>query len=115
MQVLMGTSVLQNMTDAMIYLGEYAYGCNEQLSSKIIALVSFRDSLTAFNHKSLPKAGVPHNLLRKLTLKQLKDTVIKAIKQFEVRIGSGRGKPNLVLYNVLQVLECGLDPSGWSS
>lgn len=60
---------LQELTDAVMYLAAYSYGCAEQLSSRVIAIAALRDVLTAFKAKDLPspaemKAAVVRDLKR---------------------------------------------------
>ncbi|HEX5885815.1 MAG TPA: alpha-2-macroglobulin family protein, partial [Pyrinomonadaceae bacterium] len=45
---------LQELTDAVLYLVNYAYGCAEQRASRIIAIAALRDVLTAFKAKDFP-------------------------------------------------------------
>ncbi|MEO8435869.1 MAG: alpha-2-macroglobulin family protein [Pyrinomonadaceae bacterium] len=45
---------LQELTDAVLYLATYSYGCAEQVSSRVIAIAALRDVLTAFKAKDLP-------------------------------------------------------------
>jgi uncharacterized protein YfaS (alpha-2-macroglobulin family) len=51
-----GTSstALQALTDAVLYLQSYPFECSEQLSSRILAVASLRDVLTAFHAEGLP-------------------------------------------------------------
>jgi uncharacterized protein YfaS (alpha-2-macroglobulin family) len=60
---------LQELTDAVLYLTSYPYGCSEQLSSRIISIAALRDVLTAFKAKDLPspqemEAAVTRDLKR---------------------------------------------------
>jgi uncharacterized protein YfaS (alpha-2-macroglobulin family) len=43
LDISLSTSILNELTDAIIYLMDYPYGCNEQISSKLIALLSLTD------------------------------------------------------------------------
>src|SRR6185503_10404840 len=45
---------LQELTDAVLYLVNYSYGCAEQRASRIIAIAALRDVLTAFKAKDFP-------------------------------------------------------------
>jgi uncharacterized protein YfaS (alpha-2-macroglobulin family) len=47
---------LQALTDAVIYLVDYPYGCAEQVASRMLALVAIRDVLEAFQVPGLPSA-----------------------------------------------------------
>ena len=49
---------LQALTDAVIYLAEYPYGCAEQVASRALALVAVKDVLQAFQVAELPSAAV---------------------------------------------------------
>jgi uncharacterized protein YfaS (alpha-2-macroglobulin family) len=51
-----GTSstALSALTDAVIYLVDYPYGCVEQISSRIISVAALRDVLQAFEAEGLP-------------------------------------------------------------
>jgi uncharacterized protein YfaS (alpha-2-macroglobulin family) len=49
------STVLDTLTDAMVYLYHYDFECNEQIASKLIGLLALRDVLYAFN----PAAGGP--------------------------------------------------------
>lgn len=48
------STALQELTDALIYLTEYPYGCAEQIASRVLATVALRDVLTAFRVPDLP-------------------------------------------------------------
>ncbi|PKO13398.1 MAG: hypothetical protein CVU39_19540 [Chloroflexi bacterium HGW-Chloroflexi-10] len=48
------STALQALTDAVLYLVTYPYECSEQLSSRILAVASLRDVLTAFEADELP-------------------------------------------------------------
>lgn len=45
---------LQGLTDALLYLESYPYACSEQLASRVLAIASMRDVLTAFEAEELP-------------------------------------------------------------
>ena len=48
------STALQALTDAVLYLTVYPFECSEQLSSRILAVASLRDVLTAFKADGLP-------------------------------------------------------------
>ncbi|MCB9666288.1 MAG: hypothetical protein H6732_19415 [Alphaproteobacteria bacterium] len=48
------STALQALTDAVIHLVEYPYGCNEQIASRMIALVALQPVLEAFDVEGLP-------------------------------------------------------------
>ncbi|HEY5928057.1 MAG TPA: DUF6049 family protein, partial [Kofleriaceae bacterium] len=54
LEVTTASTNLQALTDAMIYLVHYPFDCAEQRSSRILAVASLRDVLTAFKTKDLP-------------------------------------------------------------
>ncbi|MBI5531657.1 MAG: hypothetical protein HY898_03005 [Deltaproteobacteria bacterium] len=45
---------LQALTDAVLYLVAYPFECNEQLSSRLLAIASLKDVLSAFHASGLP-------------------------------------------------------------
>ena len=49
------TTILQSLTDAIIYLKSYPYDCNEQIASRLLAINALYDVLLAFNSPQLPK------------------------------------------------------------
>jgi uncharacterized protein YfaS (alpha-2-macroglobulin family) len=49
---------LQGLTDAVLYLVRYPFDCNEQISSRVIAIAALRDVLGAFKAPDLPKSEV---------------------------------------------------------
>src|SRR5262249_57061515 len=53
-EVSTSATALQALTDAVIYLVHYPYECSEQMSSRIIAVASLRDVLTAFQAEGVP-------------------------------------------------------------
>src|SRR5690606_37718874 len=57
LEVTTASTNLQALTDAVIYLVEYPYGCAEQVSSRMLALVAIRDVLEAFDVPGLPSAA----------------------------------------------------------
>lgn len=57
LEVETSSTQLQELTDAVLYLVNYSYGCAEQRSSRIIAIAALRDVLTAFKAKDFPSPG----------------------------------------------------------
>lgn len=53
LEVTTASTQLQELTDAVIYLVNYPYGCTEQISSRIIGIAALKDVLTAFEAKGL--------------------------------------------------------------
>ncbi len=54
LEVSTSSTALQSLTDAVLYLVAYPYECSEQLASRILAVASLRDVLTAFKADGLP-------------------------------------------------------------
>ena len=54
LEITTSSTQLQALTDAFIYLTRYPFECNEQLSSRVLAIAALRDVLTAFKSKDLP-------------------------------------------------------------
>jgi hypothetical protein len=54
LEITTSSTQLQALTDAVLYLVRYPYECNEQLSSRVIAIAALRDVLSAFQAKGLP-------------------------------------------------------------
>lgn len=48
------STALAALTDAVIYLVDYPFGCAEQISSRVLALAALKDVLTAFAAEQLP-------------------------------------------------------------
>jgi hypothetical protein len=61
LEVTTASTQLQELTDAMIYLVNYPYGCSEQIASRVIALAALKDVLTAFKAKDLPTPQAMRN------------------------------------------------------
>jgi uncharacterized protein YfaS (alpha-2-macroglobulin family) len=51
------STALQSLTDAVLYLVAYPYECSEQLASRILAVASLRDVLTAFKADRMPSTA----------------------------------------------------------
>lgn len=54
LEITTSATALQSLTDAIIYLTNYPFECSEQLSSRILAITSLRDILSAFKAEGLP-------------------------------------------------------------
>jgi uncharacterized protein YfaS (alpha-2-macroglobulin family) len=54
LQINTSSTALQALTDSVLYLVSYPYECSEQLASRILAVASLRDVLTAFKAEGLP-------------------------------------------------------------
>ena len=54
LEVTTSSTQLQALTDAVLYLSEYPYGCSEQVSSRVLGIAALRDVLQAFSAEGLP-------------------------------------------------------------
>jgi uncharacterized protein YfaS (alpha-2-macroglobulin family) len=54
LEITTGSTQLQELTDAFIYLQSYPFECSEQISSRILSVAALRDVLQAFKTKDLP-------------------------------------------------------------
>ena len=54
LDVTTSSTQLQALTDAVLYLSEYPYGCSEQIGSRVLGIAALRDVLTAFDAPGLP-------------------------------------------------------------
>ncbi|MFN0253265.1 MAG: DUF6049 family protein [Kofleriaceae bacterium] len=54
LEVTTASTNLQALTDAFLYLVQYPYECAEQRASRVLAIASLRDVLTAFKTKDMP-------------------------------------------------------------
>lgn len=54
LEISTSSTALQSLTDAVLYLVQYPYECSEQLASRILAVASLRDVLSAFKAEGLP-------------------------------------------------------------
>ena len=54
LEVTTTSTALQELTDAMLYLQKYPYGCAEQISSRVLATAALKDVLTAFKAAEMP-------------------------------------------------------------
>ncbi len=69
LEISTSSTAVQALTDAVLYLVKYPYECSEQLASRILAVASLRDVLTAFKSADLPspetlRAGVEQDIQR---------------------------------------------------
>ncbi|MEL6343408.1 MAG: alpha-2-macroglobulin family protein [Myxococcota bacterium] len=56
LEVTTSTTAVGALTDAVIHLVDYPYGCSEQIASRVLAVAALRDVLTAFDAEGLPDA-----------------------------------------------------------
>lgn len=61
LEVTTASTQLQELTDAVLYLVNYPYGCAEQLASRIIAIAALKDVLAAFKAKEMPAPETMRN------------------------------------------------------
>ena len=54
LEITTASTQLQELTDAVIYLFNYPYGCSEQIASRVMGIAALKDVLTAFKTKDLP-------------------------------------------------------------
>ena len=54
LEITTSSTALQALTDAVLYLVSYPYDCSEQMASRILAIASLRDVLTAFEAEDMP-------------------------------------------------------------
>lgn len=54
LDVSISSTMLQSLTDALLYLYRYPFECNEQLASRIIGFLSLWEVLQAFDVKDMP-------------------------------------------------------------
>ncbi|MCY1059128.1 Ig-like domain-containing alpha-2-macroglobulin family protein [Nannocystis sp. SCPEA4] len=69
LEVTTTSTAVAGLTDALLYLVRYPFDCAEQVSSRVMAIASLRDVLTAFAAEGLPapkelEASVRQDLLR---------------------------------------------------
>jgi uncharacterized protein YfaS (alpha-2-macroglobulin family) len=58
LEVTTASTALQGLTDAVLYLVRYPFECNEQISSRILAIAALKDVLGAFKAPGLPPKAV---------------------------------------------------------
>lgn len=56
LEISTSTTKLAALTDAVIHLVDYPYGCAEQIASRLLAIAALRDVLAAFDAEGLPPA-----------------------------------------------------------
>lgn len=54
LEITTSSTALQALTDAVLYLVSYPFDCSEQIASRILAIASLRDVLSAFDAEGLP-------------------------------------------------------------
>jgi uncharacterized protein YfaS (alpha-2-macroglobulin family) len=54
LEITTSSTALQSLTDAVLYLARYPFECSEQMSSRVLAVASLRDVLSAFKAEGLP-------------------------------------------------------------
>ena len=54
LEISTSSTALQALTDAVLYLVKYPYECSEQIASRVLAVASLRDVLSAFKADGLP-------------------------------------------------------------
>jgi len=59
------STALSALTDAVIYLYEYPFGCAEQVASRILSVTALRDVLSAFKAKGLPSEGAMEEMIKR--------------------------------------------------
>ena len=57
-EITTSSTALSALTDAVLYLVRYPFECNEQISSRVLALAALRDVVSAFNAKEMPSKEV---------------------------------------------------------
>jgi uncharacterized protein YfaS (alpha-2-macroglobulin family) len=55
LEITTSSTQLQALTDAVLYLVSYPFDCNEQISSRVLAIAALRDVLSAFSAEGLPE------------------------------------------------------------
>lgn len=54
LEISTSSTALAALTDAVVYLVDYPFGCAEQISSRVLALAAMKDVLSAFAAEQLP-------------------------------------------------------------
>jgi uncharacterized protein YfaS (alpha-2-macroglobulin family) len=73
LEITTSSTAVSALTDAFLYLQRYPFECNEQLSSRVLAVAALRDVLTAFAAKDMP------------TPKQVEESMAKDIAKLAAR------------------------------
>ena len=63
LEVSTSTTVLQSLTDSILYLYNYHFECNEQLASRVLGVGSLRDVLSSFKVKDAPSVEMVNSKL----------------------------------------------------
>ncbi|AKU98986.1 hypothetical protein AKJ09_05650 [Labilithrix luteola] len=58
LEITTSSTQLQALTDAVLYLVKYPFECNEQIASRVLAVASLKDVLSAFKAEGLPSPEV---------------------------------------------------------
>jgi len=58
LEITTSSTALHALTDAVIYILDYPYGCAEQVSSRVLTVAALRDVLQAFEADGLPEPEV---------------------------------------------------------
>lgn len=61
LEITTASTQLQELTDAVIYLYNYPYGCSEQIASRVISIAALKDVLAAFKTRDLPSPEAMRN------------------------------------------------------
>ncbi|EFC37630.1 ras GTPase domain-containing protein [Naegleria gruberi] len=62
------STALSSLTDSFLYLYNYPYECSEQISSRLLSIISLKDILLAFNSQQIPsKEAIDNNIKHALT------------------------------------------------
>jgi uncharacterized protein YfaS (alpha-2-macroglobulin family) len=65
LEIQTSSTAVQALTDAVLYLVSYPFECSEQLASRILAVASLRDVLTAFKADGLPSSEEMINVVQR--------------------------------------------------
>ncbi len=72
LEITTSSTALQGLTDALIYLVQYPYECNEQIASRVLAIAGLKDVLSAFQAEGLPSEQALNASIKK-DIARLKD------------------------------------------
>ncbi len=79
LEVTVSSTQLQALTDAVLFLVDYPFDCNEQIASRLLAISALRDVLAAFDAEGLPPA------------EELEDSVKRDLERLGARQNSDGG------------------------
>ncbi|MCK9461201.1 MAG: Ig-like domain-containing protein [Proteobacteria bacterium] len=65
LEITTSSTQLQALTDAVLYLVSYPFDCNEQISSRVLAIAALRDVLSAFEAEGLPEPKELEELVKR--------------------------------------------------